>query len=92
MPSSSLPATPRQLAYLRRLASKPGTSFTPPASRSDANHEIGRLKAIRKNGFTFAEHEQYLREANQVQPRYAPSIRDDEIEGYGSTATWGRRR
>jgi hypothetical protein len=94
MPSSSLPPTPRQHAYLKALARRTGTTFVTPRSRAQASREITRLKAIADTGFTFAElqAEEEARELHGDPPlSYGPAIRDDEIDGYGSTATWSHR-
>ena len=94
MPTNSLPPTPRQYAYLKALASRTGTTFVTPTTRAQASREINRLKAIKQTGFTFAE----LQAENDARElhgdellAYGTAVRDDEIQGYGSTATWSRR-
>ena len=92
--NNNLPATPRQLNYLKALAKRTGQTFTWPKTSSAASREIARLKAIRQTGFTFAElqSENEARELHGDPPlAYGTAIRDDEISGYGSTATWNRR-
>jgi hypothetical protein len=94
MPTDTSPPTARQLAYLRQLARKTGTSFTNPKTRVQASREITRLKAIATTGFTFAElqAEETTRGQYGDPPlQYGPTMRDHEIDGYGSTATWSRR-
>ncbi len=94
MTTSINPPTSRQLAYLRQLAGKTGTSFVNPKTRAAASREIARLKAIATTGFTFAElqAEETTRGQYGDPPlTYGPAIRDHEIDGYGSTATWSRR-
>lgn len=89
MSSTELPATSKQLRYLRTLAGRAGQTFVTPRTRAQASDEIRRLKALRATGFTFAElqAEQGAREAHGdvaiVQPW--------EIAGRGSTATWSQR-
>jgi hypothetical protein len=39
------PPTPAQLRYLRRLAERTGTTFTPPRSIRDASRQIETLKS-----------------------------------------------
>ena len=93
-PSDSLKATSRQLAYLRALANKTGTTFTYPATKAQASREIKRLKEISSTGLTFAEleAEDHARELhNDVPLTYGAAFRDHEIEGYGSTARWSSR-
>ena len=91
MATSANPPTARQLAYLRQLAHKTGTSFLNPQTRAQASREIQRLKAIATTGFTFAElrAEEQARALHGDPPlAYGTAIRDQEIRGYGSTATW----
>ncbi len=92
--NSSVPPSSRQLGYLRSLARRTGTTFTYPQTRAQASREIQRLKAIASTGFTFAElqAENQARELNGDQSlTYGTAVRENEIDGYGSTATWSRR-
>ena len=94
MATSTNPPTARQLAYLRQLAHKTGTSFLNPQTRSQASREIARLRAIATTGFTFAElrAEEQARALHGDPPlAYGTAVREHEIDGYGSTATWSRR-
>jgi hypothetical protein len=86
MPADDKPSA-KQQAYLRSLAQKTGTSFTPPNTRSQASREIDRLKALSSS----PRHErQDDRQAIQQATRGgAARVRETEVEGYGSTATWG---
>ena len=86
MPSNDKPSA-KQQAYLRSLAQKTGTSFTPPKTRSEASREIDRLKALTAS----PRHERQAdRKAVQQAPRGGDTrVRDTEVEGYASTATWG---
>jgi len=87
------PASARQLNYLKALANRSGQTFTYPRTSGDASREIRRLKTVRPSSpievrlerLDIAA-EQAAREANCDVP-----IRHNEIEGYGSTATWSRR-
>lgn len=79
MPADNKP-TAKQQNYLRSLAQKTGTSFTPPTTKAQAHQEIDRLKAL-------AASPRHERQTTSATP-----IRDEEIEGYGSTATWGTGR
>ena len=79
--------TPKQLGYLRRLASSRGQTFRYPQTRAEASAEIKRLKASRPD--TRLERAIERAEARRDTPtRDAAAVRDDEIEGYGSTARW----
>ena len=87
MPTEDRP-TARQQRYLRSLAQKTGTSFIPPATKTQASREIKRLKKL-------AASPRHEREGEQraVSERLAPGtsaarVRKDEVSGYGSTATW----
>lgn len=93
-PSDSPKPTSRQLAYLRALANKTGTTFTYPTTKAQASREIKRLEDISTTGMTFAEleAEEHARALHDDIPlTYGPAIRDHEIEGYGSTARWSSR-
>ena len=89
MPAHDKPSA-KQQAYLRSLAQKTGTTFTPPKTRSEASREIDRLKTLPSS----PRHERHTdRQAIGQAPRGgATRVRDTEIEGYGSTATWGLGR
>ncbi len=89
MPKNDKPS-PKQQAYLRSLAQKTGTSFTPPKTRSEASREIDRLKAL--SGSPRHERHTDRQAVQQAQRGGATHVRNEEIEGYGSTATWGSGR
>jgi hypothetical protein len=83
----SKPTRP-QLRYLRQLAERTGTTFSPPRTFAEAAREIDRLKQrSRSAGFERREDRRAVsRSLAQDQP--ASSVRDDEISGYGSDAHW----
>lgn len=85
--------TPKQLGYLRRLASSRGQTFRNPQTRAEASAEIGRLKATRPDSLLdrAVERADARRGAPDVL-RDSTSVRDEEIEGYNSSARWARRR
>ncbi len=88
--------TAKQLAYLRTLANRTGTTFATPISREDASAEIRRIKRIADSGFTFAElkAEQVARrdhDDEQLPAELATAVQDWEVAGYGSNATWSQR-
>ena len=92
--NSSLPPSSRQLGYLRGLARRTGTTFTYPQTRGEASREIARLKTLGSTGFTFAElqAENQARELmGDVPLSYGTAVREHEIDGYGSSATWSHR-
>jgi hypothetical protein len=85
MPADDKPSA-KQQAYLRSLAQKTGTTFTPPNTRSQASREIDRLKTLPSS----PRHERHTdRQAVQQAHRGgATHVRDEEVEGYGSNCQW----
>jgi hypothetical protein len=85
--------TPRQLSYLKSLAERTGQTFTYPATSRDASREIARLKNARPSTRTERRVERKLI-ADQIAagPDDAARVRDDEISGHGSSATWTQNR
>jgi hypothetical protein len=86
-----LPPSAKQQRYLRTLAEQRGGSFTPPRTRAEASRAIDELRRRRPN--TRAEQR---RDRRVVQDQLATAgddarIRDREIDGYGSSATWRSR-
>jgi hypothetical protein len=85
------PPAAKQQRYLRTLAEQRGISFTPPRTRAEASRAIDELRRRRPN--TRAEQR---RDRRVVQDQLATAgddarIRDREIDGYGSSATWRSR-
>jgi len=77
-----------QLRYLRQLAERTGTTFSPPRTFAEAAREIARLKQ-RSRSARFerqADRDAVSRGLAEEQP--ASSVRDDEIRGYGASAGW----
>jgi hypothetical protein len=91
MTNSHPPRQPsqKQLSYLRDLAYSRGQTFTLPHSRAEASAEIERLRGIRpqNGGERRSDAYAYGRVSKKVL-QYAPAVREEEIEGYGSTARW----
>jgi hypothetical protein len=90
--TSSKP-TSRQLAYLKSLANRTGQTFTYPKTSRQASAEINRLKQTKPTSRT----ERYVERkliADQIAtgPLDAARVRDDEIHGRGSSATWMHNR
>ena len=86
-PSSSAirQATPKQLRYLRVLADQTGTSFTSPDSASHASREIQRLTELKKARGRYVELPENEDGSHLV---YGTAPHTDEIEGWGSDASW----
>jgi len=80
--------TPKQLAYLRRLAEATATTFSPPHTRAEASREIERLRHRPR-----PERGDVVRERRAVSRALAgrgdaTAVRPDEVSGYGSSARW----
>src|SRR3954451_19014367 len=87
------PPTPRQQRYLRQLALTRGVSFVPPRSSSEASRLIDQLK--RRDADSAADRRRELRAVQDDlagDRGDAARIRDDEISGYGASASWKRGR
>src|SRR4051812_2333873 len=85
--------TPRQQRYLRQLALARGVTFVPPRSSSEASRLIDQLK--RRDADSSADRRRELRAVQDDlagDRGEAARIRDDEISGYGASATWKRGR
>ncbi|MCW3033348.1 MAG: hypothetical protein JWM60_1693 [Solirubrobacterales bacterium] len=74
------PATAKQLSYLRVLAQRTGTTFTPPASSRHASREIERMRGLK------AERTD-PRERGESLDRYAAAPDDEEPSGRTAVPT-----
>jgi len=85
--------TSRQLSYLKALADRTGQTFTYPHTAAEASAQINRLKNTRPSSRTERGVERKLI-ADQIQagPADSARVRDDEIAGHGSSATWTQNR
>src|SRR3984885_5396903 len=85
--------TSRQLNYLRILANRTGQTFTNPKTSAEASAEIKRLKSARPSSRVEVRIER-KQIADQIAtgPDDATRVRDSEIAGHGSTATWAQNR
>jgi hypothetical protein len=82
--------SPKQLSYLKGLAEKAGESFVYPQTRAQASAEIKRLLGRKRT--SSAERKRERREVSRdMAQRHgdAAAVRDFELRGYGSHATWG---
>jgi len=83
--------TTAQLKYIRALALQRGRTFTPPRTKSEASQLINELKRTPPNSITERREDlRAVRDAMHTRSGDAARIRDDELDGYGSTATWKR--
>ena len=101
MPSTHTPAaptsatdrpTPKQMSALRTLAMSRGQSFTYPKTKAEASAEIRRLSSGRPISRYERRREQAHRQQVGTGYRDAATVRDTEVEGYGSTAAWSQVR
>jgi hypothetical protein len=86
--SSGPPPTSKQQSYIRRLALERGVSFTPPRTVAEASRLIAELKSRPRS-----DRGEQRRELKAIRDDLAGAgdaarVRDDEVAGYGSSATW----
>jgi hypothetical protein len=84
--------TPKQLAYLKNLAARSGTTFTYPATSTQASREIRRLQVCPRSGAgdTARERRDVQRDLSE-RPDDSTAIRAADVRGYGSSARWAHR-
>jgi hypothetical protein len=86
--SSSKP-TPRQLRYIRSLAEKSGTTFTPPQTFNEAKRLIDEMKGREPTRRADIQRERREISHDMATRRGdAAQVSPDELSGYGSSATW----
>jgi hypothetical protein len=78
--------TPKQQRYLRTLAEKTGTTFTPPRTSGEASREIRRLEQL--DASPPNERRQDREAIEQERRGGSASVRADEVSGFGSSARW----
>lgn len=80
---------PAQLRYLRILADRTGTSFTPPSTRAEASREIDRLKALPADSHDDVARDR-LQVVADVQAGRGDAVRHrrGDTVGYGAEARW----
>jgi hypothetical protein len=85
------PPTTKQLRYLRTLAQRTGTSFSPPSTAREASRAIQALKTRPASSPV----EVYLDVERTLEQRdgahTGTAIGPGEITGYGSNAHWAGR-
>lgn len=79
----------QQLAYLRALADRTGTTFTYPHTGAQASDEIDRLRRVAP--LTGQQRRADLATFDRERLAYATAPQLREITGYGSSATWRTR-
>lgn len=76
---------------LRKLALNAGQTFAYPRTRAEASREIERLIAAGDDGRVAKNLDRDgLLEAADAVRSTAAAIRDEEISGYGASATWSQ--
>src|SRR5215213_6586490 len=83
------PPTARQQRYLRQLALERGVSFVPPRTCFEASRTIEQL--LGRSPESRADRRRQIRAVEDDLARGAGDgarVREDEVSGYGSTATW----
>ncbi len=89
---SSKPPTVKQLAYLRVLTERTGRTFVSPRTSRDASLEIRKLKAAQPDSHLERRIERHeIADAIAAGPADSSRVLDQEITGYGSTASWSQR-
>jgi hypothetical protein len=85
-----MPATAKQLSYLKALAIQRGQTFTYPHTPQQASREIQRLKRIRADSRADQRGDRHaIADAIHAGPvNTAAHVREDEITGYGSNCQW----
>jgi hypothetical protein len=85
------PPTAKQQAYIHHLALARGISFSPPRTSAEASRLIDELKRRRPDSAA-----DQRRERKQVRVDLdnnaggATRVHENELDGYGSSATWKR--
>jgi hypothetical protein len=83
------PPTAKQQAYIRRLALARGISFSPPHTMAEASRLIEQLKRRRPDSTADRSRElKQVRVDLDTNAGGATRVREHELDGYGSTATW----
>lgn len=81
--------TAKQQRYLRDLAQSRGESFVHPQTRAEASAQIDRLKGRKRTSADDHRREARALSRDMAERRGdAASVRADELQGYGSSATW----
>ena len=86
------PPTAKQLAYLRALAERTGRTFAWPRTSQQASAEIRKLRATQSDSrVERAIERREIADAIATGPVDGSRVRDHEVAGWGSTASWSQR-
>lgn len=82
--------SPDQMKLLRRLAAERGQTFAYPSTGREASREIRRLLKTKRShrSEVAADRAAVGRDAREALDGVI--VRRDEVQGYGSSATWRR--
>ena len=80
--------TPAQQRLIRQLALERGISFTPPHTRAEASRLVDALKRRRPDARADRQRDRRVVQDALATGGDAARVRDDEVTGYGSSATW----
>lgn len=87
---AAAPPTAKQQAYIRKLALERGISFTPPRTVADASRLIDQLRTRPADPTGDQLRDARTVQAHLAQGSSAARVREHELEGHGSSATWKR--
>ncbi len=91
VPKDQAPTT-KQQAYIRQLALARGVSFTPPQTKREASQLIDSLRGRRPDRPSDRHRETRAVQADMATGRGdAARVREHELDGHGSSATWKER-
>ncbi len=85
----SRPPTLKQQRYLRLLAQRTGTTYTPPRTRDEASTTIEELKSRRHSPHGEIQRDRSTVARDMATRRGdAAQVTSRELNGYGASATW----
>jgi hypothetical protein len=82
------PPTAKQISYLRDLALGRGQTFAYPETFEQADREIKRLRKVKRTGPADRRRQNRAVSADMAARGDDARVRDYELRGYGSHATW----
>jgi len=83
------PATPKQLRYLRVLAERTGTTFTPPGTSQEASRAIEQMLARQRSGRgEIARERREVSRDMAMRSGDAAQVTARELSGHGAHAGW----
>ncbi len=83
--------SPKQLRFHRDLVERTGAGFPAPKTAAQARRQIRAMLALTREGGADRLRERHaIRIDFEEQSGGAVRVRDEELSGYGSTASWRR--